>query len=218
MRDESTRPSGIVATPCTAGGDPFDVFGGCRSGDEGRSKVCAFPPIGKEKARVGVKSFRPCFDPVVADDGPAVSGCRLLRRARESNFALLSKVLLLSAFLSSRVRSASFADARGGVRRRVGCGSGRPFRARAGRPRREIFSRGLLTVKKSVIRFRPADLACQESEQNRHPVAKHNQNIRLESVDGGVGFASLGEMQEHPRIRYPPGCMGQVFPYPSRRA
>ena len=80
----------------------------------------------------------------------------------------------------------------------VGKRSGRRFGVRAGPPGCENFSPGLLTVKKSVIRFRPADLACQESEQNRHPVAKHNQNIRLESVDGGVGFASFGEMQGHP--------------------
>ena len=176
----------------------FGVRDRCRRASDRRSKVCAFLPIRKKKAWVDVKSFFDRF-------GPVLLHCRSHRRLspfrrRRSTATQVSfaKVLLLSAFLSAVVFDAPSMRRRKVAAEGVGGCSGRRFRKRAEGCRRENFSRGLLTVKKSVIRFRPADLACQESEQNRHPVAKHNQDIRLESDDGGVGFASLGEKQGHP--------------------
>jgi hypothetical protein len=38
-----------------------------------------------------------------------------------------------------------------------------------------FFLQRVLTVKKSMIRFRPADLAAEESEQDQYPDAKHDQ-------------------------------------------
>ena len=193
----STRP-GCVRRHDSGRSTGFGVRDRCRSASDRRSKVCAFLPIRKKKARVDVKSFCDRF-------GPVLLHCRSRRRLssfrRHGSMATsvsFAKVLLLSAFLSVRVLDAFPVGRRRSAAGGVGGCSGRHFRARAEGCRCENFSRGLLTVKKSVIRFRPADLACQESEQNRHPVAKHNQDIRLESDDGGVGFASLGEKQGHP--------------------
>ncbi|MCC8620672.1 hypothetical protein [Xanthomonas vesicatoria] len=49
----------------------------------------------------------------------------------------------------------------------------------------------VLTVKKSVIRFRPADIAAKESEQNRHRADTLVQDVHRSTRNGGVGFASL---------------------------
>lgn len=49
----------------------------------------------------------------------------------------------------------------------------------------------VLTVKKSVIRFRPADIAAKESEQNRHRADTLVQDVHRSTLNGGVGFASL---------------------------
>ncbi|WP_184621031.1 hypothetical protein [Xanthomonas sp. 3058] len=51
----------------------------------------------------------------------------------------------------------------------------------------------VLTVKKSVIRFRPADIAAKESEQNRHQADKLVPDVHRSAISGGVGFASLQE-------------------------
>ena len=163
-----------------------------------RPKVCAVLQIRTQKAFADVKSFCPCFVPVreavaMPPAQATVAGC-----SAGASAVQFAKVLLLSVFLSTHRRSDRCVHADNGRRRGVAerlrrvqarCAGGRPC---------EIFSQGLLTVKKSVIRFRPADLACQTSEPNRHPVAKHNQNIRRASQDGGVGFATSGEMQGHP--------------------
>lgn len=82
-------------------------------------------------------------------------------------------------------------------------------RTRRARQRKKICAE-VLTVKKTVIRFRPADVAAQASESDRHQNAKHNLDIRQEPEDGGVGVASLRETQRLPwhrtriDIRY--GC------------
>lgn len=49
----------------------------------------------------------------------------------------------------------------------------------------------VLTVKKSVIRFRPADIAAKESEQNRHQADTLVQDVHRSTITGGVGSASL---------------------------
>ncbi len=49
----------------------------------------------------------------------------------------------------------------------------------------------VLTVKKSVIRFRPADIAAKESEQNRHRADTLVQDVHRSTLNGGVGSASL---------------------------
>lgn len=49
----------------------------------------------------------------------------------------------------------------------------------------------VLTVKKSVIRFRPADIAAKESEQNRHRADTLVQDVHRSTLKGGVGSASL---------------------------
>ena len=49
----------------------------------------------------------------------------------------------------------------------------------------------VLTVKKSVIRFRPADIAAEESEQNRHQADTLVPDVHRSTINGGVGFASL---------------------------
>ncbi|AAW75050.1 AAA ATPase containing von Willebrand factor type A (vWA) domain [Xanthomonas oryzae pv. oryzae KACC 10331] len=49
----------------------------------------------------------------------------------------------------------------------------------------------MLTVKKSVIRFRPADIAAEESEQNRHRADKLVPDVYRSANHGGVGAASL---------------------------
>ncbi|TWR09405.1 hypothetical protein FQJ95_25675, partial [Xanthomonas vasicola] len=51
----------------------------------------------------------------------------------------------------------------------------------------------MLTVKKSVIRFRPADIAAEESEQNRHRADKLVPDVHRSDNHGGVGPASLQE-------------------------
>lgn len=51
----------------------------------------------------------------------------------------------------------------------------------------------VLTVKKSVIRFRPADIAAEESEQNRHRADKLVPDVHRNDNHGGVGPASLQE-------------------------
>ena len=48
----------------------------------------------------------------------------------------------------------------------------------------------VLTVKKSVIRFRPADIAAEESEQNRHQADTLVPDVHRSAIHGGVGFAS----------------------------
>ncbi len=170
----------------------------CRCASDWRSKVCAFLPIRKKKARVDVKSFSVRFGSVLLHCRSGRQPLPFRWHRSKATWVPIAKVLLLSAFLSVCVFDAFSVGRLEATVEVVGRCSGRRFRKRAEGCRRENFSWGLLTVKKSVIRFRPADLACQESEQNRHPVAKHNQDIRLESDDGGVGFASLGEKQGHP--------------------
>ncbi|QEO96540.1 hypothetical protein XOCgx_1547 [Xanthomonas oryzae pv. oryzicola] len=49
----------------------------------------------------------------------------------------------------------------------------------------------MLTVKKSVIRFRPADIAAEESEQNRHRADQLVPDVHRSANHGGVGAASL---------------------------
>ncbi|WOB50142.1 hypothetical protein NYR97_01590 [Xanthomonas hydrangeae] len=49
----------------------------------------------------------------------------------------------------------------------------------------------VLTVKKSVIRFRPADVAAKESEQNRHQADTLVPDVHRSAIHGGVGSASL---------------------------
>lgn len=59
----------------------------------------------------------------------------------------------------------------------------------------------VLTVKKSVIRFRPADIAAEESEQNRHQADTLVPDVHRSTVNGGVGFASLQKTQRSFRSR-----------------
>lgn len=169
-------------------------------GADNRPKVCAVLQIRTQKALADVKRFRLRFAAV--REAAARPSLRAVVGEAHSPLPAVSdaKVLLLSVFLSTfplpGVRAHVIVNRRGG-------GAGRLQRVlprHVEGHRREIFSRGLLTVKKSVIRFRPADLACEQSEPNRHPVAKHNQNIRRASQDGGVGVASSGEMQAHPQF------------------
>ncbi len=56
----------------------------------------------------------------------------------------------------------------------------------------------VLTVKKSVIRFRPADIAAKQSEQNRHQADQLVQDVHRSTIDGGVGSASLQENSSRP--------------------
>ncbi|SDY73060.1 hypothetical protein SAMN04487939_105231 [Lysobacter sp. yr284] len=65
----------------------------------------------------------------------------------------------------------------------------RDARARAGRagpvgPAKKK-SPGLLTVAKSVIRFRPADVYCHESENSQRDNTQHKSNLRPDSQNGG---------------------------------
>ncbi|BAV99326.1 hypothetical protein LEN_3839 [Lysobacter enzymogenes] len=46
-------------------------------------------------------------------------------------------------------------------------------------------SPGLLTVGKSVIRFRPADVSCHESENSQRDNTQHNSNLRPDYQNGG---------------------------------
>ena len=142
-----------------------------------------------------MKSFRLRLGAVWVASG-VPSGARALvpgcaRCARAEN----TKVLLLSGFLfACGTRGVSGRCARGNIARRWRC-SWRGAASACGGLRCENFSPWLLTVKKSVIRFRHSRPCCEQSEQNRHPVAKHNLDIHLASEDGGDGFASLGEPQ-----------------------
>lgn len=178
------------------------------------AKVCAVARIRTQKALPDVKSFRPCCAAVrEASARPTPRTPRRCVGARASH-AAQAKVLLLSAFPSARRRTRRCACVSGAVRRgAAGCSTRRQARC-IGRPPCENFSRGLLTVKKSVIRFRPADLACETSQPNRHPVAKHNQVIHRTSEDGGVGFASSGETQAHPTFDI---CLASTGRYPRIR-
>lgn len=214
-----STPSGIVA--CASGGiakavrDRRRVLDGREKNGRGGRKVCAFVQIRWQKAITRVKSFYLRL-------GAVRVGVGVRRKARVATTARTcttrdanTKVLLLSGFLFMRgTRCAVGWHARGvvagrwrRVRRAPGCGCGQaPC---------ENFSPGLLTVKKSVIRFRHSRPCCEQSEQNRHPVAKHNLDIHLASEDGGDGFASPGEPQDpfpfdtslatcgwYPRIRH----------------
>lgn len=88
------------------------------------------------------------------------------------------------------------------------CAMGRPRIPRAAhRPdvdaehcdgRRKKICKRVLTVKKSVIRFRPADIAAKESEQNRHQADQLVQDVHRSTIDGGVGSASLQENSSRP--------------------
>lgn len=160
-----------------------------------RPKVCAFVQIRWQKALRDVKTFRLCFAPVLGRIGASAAARPMQWRCARSNLAPNAKVLLLSGFLFACGVHGGCRDGLHGVCTRRGgtvCGVRRRCGGRRGC---ENFSPGLLTVEKGVIRFRPADLACEQSEQNRHPVAKHNLDIHLASQDGGDGFASLGEPQ-----------------------
>ncbi|MBB3922174.1 MULTISPECIES: hypothetical protein [Xanthomonas] len=75
----------------------------------------------------------------------------------------------------------------------------------------------VLTVKKSVIRFRPADVAAKESEQNRHQADTLVPDVHRSAIHGGVGSASLQKAAVAP-ITHPRRCSMRVFLYPSRRA
>ncbi len=194
-----SMPSGVAARASDASAmvarGARGVFGrGEPNGRDGQ-KVCAFAQIGCQKAIEDVKSFRVRL-------GAVWVGIRALANARAGAMARMrrvraenTKVLLLSGFLFAR------AAHRVPVRCVRGVAARRRRRLQRGRGRRrgdapcENFSPGLLTVKKTVIRFRHSRPCCEQSEQNRHPVAKHNLDIHLASEDGGDGVASPGELQ-----------------------
>lgn len=158
-------------------------------------KVCAFAQIRWQKAIEDVKSFRTRLGAVRVAvwtrAGRRACSTQRCPRARTEN----TKVLLLSGFLFAR----GACRCRSARARAAAARAGRYVRGAGGRCRGhgpcENFSPGLLTVKKTVIRFRHSRPCCEQSEQNRHPVAKHNLDIHLASEDGGDGFASLGEPQ-----------------------
>lgn len=168
----------------------------CCTGRRDRRKVCAFAQIRWQKAIEDVKSFCIRLGAVWGTPGacPGVGAgawtCACCVHAENT------KVLLLSGFLFKRgAQRVALRCARGVGACAWRCsprGSGRGCR---GAPC-ENFSPGLLTVKKSVIRFRHSRPCCEQSEQNRHPVAKHNLDIHLASEDGGDGLPSLGEPQD----------------------
>lgn len=210
---------GIVAHVSTGSGATarghVDASGGRERSAQGGHKVCAFAQIRWQKAIKDVKSFYRRLGAVWVAVG-ATAGMQATTAAGTRTLrAKNTKVLLLSVFRFMRGRHCDIgARARGvmaGGWRRVRRGRERG----CGRAPCENFSPGLLTVKKSVIRFRHSRPCCEQSEQNRHPVAKHNLDIHLASEDGGDGFASPGEPQgpfssgtclatcgRYPRIRH----------------
>jgi len=126
-----------------------------------RPKVCAVLQIRTQKAFADVKSFSPCFVPMREAVAMPSPPARVGGERAGMSVVLDAKVLLLSVFLSTHRRLSGCArvcdDLGKGVAERLRrvlarCAEGRPC---------EFFSRGLLTVKKSVIRFRPADLAAK---------------------------------------------------------
>jgi hypothetical protein len=192
-------PFGVVAR---ASGTVARVVPGARGASDryepsGRDglKVCAFAQIRWQKAIDHVKSFCVRLGAVWVGVRPYVHARAgqvvHTRRARAEN----TKVLLLSGFLfACAARCTSMRCVRRVMPCRWRCLQ-RGWRRRRGDAPCEIFSPGLLTVKKTVIRFRHSRPCCEQSEQNRHPVAKHNLDIHLASEDGGDGVASPGELQ-----------------------
>lgn len=63
--------------------------------------------------------------------------------------------------------------------------------ADAWRHQTEKYLQKSVDSKKSVIRFRPADIAAEESEQNRHQADTLVPDVHRSTINGGVGFASL---------------------------
>lgn len=73
--------------------------------------------------------------------------------------------------------------------------------ADAWRHQTEKYLQKSVDSKKSVIRFRPADIAAEESEQNRHQADTLVPDVHRSTINGGVGFASLQKTQRSFRSR-----------------
>lgn len=147
---------------------------GCERGRGGGGKFAQFRDFDGVAGTPDVKTFRPRCTAVPGAVTSPGAGMRT-RAARWLHgagvfIAWLFSSVFLHALTSAAARRLRALPRLAAVERGCGCGrGGTPEGAGC-----EIFSRGLLTVKKTVIRFRPADLAC--------PTECAESNVRCEAA------------------------------------